>query len=119
MADNKETIIIVDDNKTNLTAARNNLSEQYAVFTVPSGEKLFFLLEKINPALILLDIEMPEMNGYEVLEKLKSADKTAYIPVIFLTANIDPENEAKGLNLGAVDYITKPFSRELLAKQID
>jgi len=110
---------MVDDDLTNLNIARNNLSGIYSIVTVPSGEKLFNLLEKITPALILLDIEMPEMNGYEVMKKLKEKETTAHIPVIFLTAKIDPSSEIEGLSLGAVDYITKPFSRELLIKRID
>jgi len=114
-----EIIIIVDDDITNLTAARNDLAGRYNVATVPSGEKLFQLLEKTSPALILLDIEMPDMSGFEVIKKLKSKEKTSHIPVIFLTAKIDPESEVEGLSLGAVDYITKPFSRELLLKRID
>jgi len=110
---------MVDDDITNLNIARNNLSGIYSIVTVPSGEKLFSLLDKITPSLILLDIEMPEMNGYEVMKKLKEKATTAHIPVIFLTAKIDPTSEIEGLNLGAVDYITKPFSRELLIKRID
>jgi len=110
---------MVDDDPTNLNVARNNLMGRYSIVTVPSGEKLFGLLDKISPSLILLDIEMPEMNGYEVMKKLKSNGKTAHIPVIFLTAKIDPASEIEGLSLGAVDYITKPFSRDLLIKRID
>jgi len=110
---------MVDDDITNLNVARNNLAGRYSIVTVPSGEKLFSLLDKISPSLILLDIEMPEMNGYEVMKKLKSDEKTAHIPVIFLTAKIDPASEIEGLSLGAVDYITKPFSRDLLIKRID
>ena len=116
---NREVIVMVDDDVTNLNVARNNLAGKYSIVTVPSGEKLFKLLEKISPSLILLDIEMPVMNGYEVMKKLKETKKTAHIPVIFLTAKIDPTSEIEGLSLGAVDYITKPFSRELLIKRID
>ncbi|MDR2542295.1 MAG: HD domain-containing protein [Treponema sp.] len=119
MDSDRNIIIMVDDDVTNLTTARNNLAGKYDIFTAPSGEKLFFLLDKIKPDLILLDIEMPEMNGFQVMEKLKKNEKVAYIPVIFLTAKIDPETEIEGLNLGAVDYITKPFSRELIIKRID
>ena len=114
----REIIIMVDDDITNLNVARNNLAGIYSIVTVPSGEKLFSLLEKISPSLILLDIEMPVMNGYEVMKKLKADDKTSNIPVIFLTAKIDPRSEIEGLDLGAVDYITKPFSKELLTKRI-
>jgi len=110
---------MVDDDITNLNVARNNLAGKYNIVTVPSGEKLFFLLKNITPSLILLDIEMPVMNGYEVLRILKENKMTADIPVIFLTARLDPKSEIAGLDLGAVDYITKPFSQELLIKRID
>ena len=115
----RKKIIMVDDDRTNLTVAKNTLSARYDVFTVPSGEKLFTLLEKVTPDLILLDVEMPEMDGYEVIKTLKTSASTNAIPVIFLTARIDPENEVKGLSLGAVDYITKPFSRQLLLQRIE
>jgi putative two-component system response regulator len=116
---NRKKIIMVDDDLTNLSVAKNSLTDKYDVFTVPSGKKLFQILERIIPDMILLDIEMPEMNGYEVIKVLKSNSATAHIPTVFLTANIDPESEVKGLNLGATDYITKPFSQELLLKRIE
>ena len=116
---NFSKIIIVDDDITNLTVAKNALTDRYIVYTAPSGAKLFQLLEKLTPDLILLDIEMPEMNGYEVIKNLKKKEKTTDIPVIFLTTIIDPLSEVKGLSLGAIDYITKPFSRELLLKRIE
>ena len=119
MSNSREVIIIVDDDATNLTVGKSTLSEKYDVFTTSSGEKLFSLLDRISPDLILLDIRMPGMDGYEVIERLKRSAKTEHIPVIFLTSRIDPGSEVKGLNLGAVDYITKPFSRELLLKRID
>ena len=119
MGKKREKIIIVDDVATNLTVAKIALSDKYDVFTAPSGEKLFSLMKRMTPDLILLDVEMPEMDGYEVITVLKNSEKTVHIPVIFLTGKIDPEHEIKGLNLGAVDYITKPFSRELLLKRID
>ena len=119
MSEVREKIIVVDDIATNLSIAKSALSDKYDVFTAPSGEKLLLLLGKLIPDLILLDIEMPEMDGYEVINNLKSSERTMDIPVIFLTGKINPEHEIKGLNLGAVDYITKPFSRELLLKRID
>ena len=91
MENNRETIIMVDDDITNLAVGKKNLAWKYNVFTAPSGEKLFLILEKVTPALILLDIEMPEMDGYEVIKKLKTNTQTERIPVIFLTAKIDPE----------------------------
>jgi len=119
MEKNLDLVVVVDDDLINMTTVKNNLSGQYSVVTVPSGEKLFALLEKVSPDLILLDVEMPAMDGYCVMEKLQSRENTAQIPVIFLTAKADTESEIKGLNLGAVDYIIKPFSRELLIKRID
>jgi putative two-component system response regulator len=119
MTNKKKLIIIVDDDITNLVVAKNNLSLKYDVFTVPSGEKLFSLLEKVSPDLILLDVNMPLMDGYQVIKILKENDKTAQIPVIFLTAKSDSKSELEGLSLGAIDYITKPFSPPLLFKRIE
>jgi len=110
---------MVDDDLTCLTVAKNHLVDRYDIFTIPSGNKLFQILEKVMPDLILLDIEMPDMNGYDVIKKLKSNKSVANIPVIFLTARIDPESEVQGLSLGAVDYLTKPFSKELFLKRIE
>ncbi|MDR3138672.1 MAG: response regulator [Treponema sp.] len=118
MDDSRKKVVLVDDNITNLTVGKNILINYYDIFTVPSGEKLFVLLEKIAPDLILLDIEMPSMNGYEVIKRLKAAEKTADIPVIFLTAKNDSTSELEGLSLGAMDYISKPFSPPLLLKRI-
>ncbi|MDR2532101.1 MAG: response regulator [Oscillospiraceae bacterium] len=119
MEERRKLIIIVDDDMTNLVVAKNNLTAKYDVFTVPSGEKLFSLLEKVTPDLILLDVNMPIMNGYEVITVLKKNEKTANIPVIFLTAKSDGKSELEGLSLGAIDYITKPFSPPLLFKRIE
>ena len=114
----QETIIMVDDDPTNLTVVKICLAQKFNFFTAPSGSKLFHILQKVTPDLILLDIEMPDIDGYEVIKILKSAKNTAHIPVIFLTANQNPESEIQGLNLGAVDYITKPFSNALLLRRI-
>lgn len=119
METNRKKIMLVDDNITNLTVGKNTLIDKYDVFTIPSGEKLFKMLEKVIPDMILLDVEMPEMNGYEVIEILKKQEKTAHIPVIFVTAKNDDGSELEGLSLGAIDYITKPFSPPLLLKRIE
>lgn len=119
MSDAKKMIFLVDDNPTNLTIGRNALIGDYNVITIPSGEKMLKMLEKSSPDLILLDVEMPEMNGYEAIKVLKSNVKTASIPVIFLTAKVDINSELEGLSLGALDYITKPFSPPLLLKRIE
>ncbi len=112
-------IYLVDDNAINLNTGKTALQDTYTVVTIPSGEKLMQLLPLKKPSLILLDVEMPGMSGYEVLEIMKKNPDTAEIPVIFLTGKTDPENELKGLSLGAVDYITKPFSPPLLLKRIE
>jgi len=119
MENSRSKIIMVDDNITNLTVAKNLLADTYNFFTVPSGKKLFQILEKLTPDLILLDIEMPEMNGFETIEMLKSKENFSSIPVIFLTADNSSEKKEKGLSLGAVDYITKPFTKELLVKRME
>jgi len=115
--DNRK-IIIVDDNAANLSVGRNLLKPFYEVFPAPSAAKLFGLLDKFIPDLILLDVNMPEMNGYEAIKVLKADSRFADIPVIFLTAKNDEESELEGFDLGAVDYITKPFSGPLLLKRI-
>jgi putative two-component system response regulator len=119
MKNGRHTIFLVDDNMTNLTTGKIILRDRYDIFSIPSGAKLFEILEKVRPDLILLDIEMPEMNGYQALEKLKREKKTRDIPVVFLTARSDPGSELEGLNLGAIDYISKPFSPPLLLKRIE
>jgi len=115
----RKKIVVVDDDETYLTIARKVLMDRHDVFTVVSAKKLFRFLEKVKPDLILLDIEMPEIGGYEVIRILKASEDTAQIPVIFLTARSDAESELTGLQLGAVDYIAKPFSQELLLKRIE
>jgi putative two-component system response regulator len=119
MENNYEKLILVDDNPSNLRAGKNVLSERYEVYTAPSAAKLFDILKDIKPGMILLDIEMPEMNGYEAIKILKSKEETRDIPVIFLTGKTDTENELEGLDLGAIDYITKPFVPPLLLKRIE
>ncbi|GHV41707.1 hypothetical protein AGMMS49546_18200 [Spirochaetia bacterium] len=119
MENEQALIILVDDNPTNLMNGINVLSEKYNIFTAPSAKKMFTLLEKHHPDLILLDIEMPEMNGYEAIKILKEKSETRDIPVIFLTGKSDTNDELDGLNLGAIDYITKPFVPSLLLKRIE
>jgi len=94
------------------------LSDYYRVFTLPSASGMFDLLRSIKPDLILLDIMMPEMNGFEALKILKSENEYAGIPVIFLTSRNDPITESLGLERGAVDFIAKPFSGPVLINRI-
>jgi putative two-component system response regulator len=99
--------------------AQSALSPEVKVLTMQSAEKMFLLLPKIMPDLILLDIQMPEMNGLEALEILKQNERWQNIPVIFLTAEQNPESEDRGLELGALDYIHKPFSANVLRRRIN
>jgi putative two-component system response regulator len=119
MEKQRQIIMLVDDNMASLTMGKNILKDKYNVFPIPSGEKLFDILQKVTPDLILLDIAMPEMDGYEVIKKLKANRKTQDIPVVFLTSRDDPGNELEGLSLGAIDYVSKPFSPALLTQRIE
>ena len=114
----RKTIFVVDDNDTNLSKAEEGLENSYDVMTIPSGARLFMMLKKIQPHLILLDILMPEMDGFEVLDKLKKSEEYREIPVIFLTAQNDPEVETRGFEAGVVDFITKPFSTTVLLNRV-
>lgn len=115
----KKTIFLVDDETTNLTIGKEALSGIYNVFTLNSAEALFNMLKNVEPDLILLDINMPKMDGYEAIEKLKSMEKTKKIPVIFLTSLNDEQAEMKALQLGAVDFVMKPFSTPILIRRIE
>jgi PAS domain S-box-containing protein len=111
-------IVLVDDNLATLNQGKALLQSFYKVYTVQSAATLFENLEFDIPDLILLDVEMPEMDGFETIKKLKADPRYKDIPVIFLTAKSDEESERKGFSLGAVDYIAKPFSGPLLQKRI-
>jgi len=111
-------IIIVDDNMSSLTQGRNMLKNFYEVYPAPSAAKLFEILDNVLPDLILLDIAMPEVDGYETINRLKINPRFAEIPVIFLTALDGDSDELEGLDRGATDYIAKPFSAPLLLKRI-
>ncbi len=115
----RQTIMFVDDNPINLTLGKNMLQDYYEVYALPSAERLFKFLEVVTPDLILLDIRMPEMDGYEVIRILKNDARYADIPVIFVTTKAMETDELKGLELGAADYVTKPFSAAILLKRIE
>jgi putative two-component system response regulator len=119
VAQKRRTLFIVDDNLTNLNIAKDILSEEYNVITIPSAKKMFDMLGKVIPDIILLDVEMPEMNGYDAIRILKADDKYKEIPIIFITVRGDSSSELMGLSLGAVDYISKPFAPQLLVKRIE
>ncbi|MDR0863073.1 MAG: response regulator [Oscillospiraceae bacterium] len=119
MESDRKIILVVDDNPVNLTYAKEILRDKFKVYPVPSAEIMFDLLENILPDLILLDIEMPDMTGYEAMAKIQENPVLAEVPVVFLTAKLEEVSELEGLNLGAIDYITKPFSPPLLVKRIE
>jgi len=119
MEDKKRTIFLVDDDMTNLTIGKKALKGHFNVFAINSGQSMLDMLENLKPNLILLDVNMPEMDGHEAIKRLKENTTTADIPVIFLTALSDEAMELKGLSLGAIDYITKPFSAPLLLKRLE
>lgn len=109
------TILIVDDNKRNLQVLGNILHEQhYKVAMAINGLSAIKLAHQLQPDIIILDIMMPEMNGFEVCARLKENIETKDIPVIFLTAKVESEDIVEGFNLGGVDYITKPFKKDEL-----
>ncbi len=111
-------IVIVDDNVTNLKFAEQALKPYYKVTLLTSAAQTMKFLSKRTPDLILLDINMPEINGYEIFSKIKSIDRLKQIPIIFLTALNDVESELKCLKLGALDFISKPFAPELMLSRI-
>ncbi|MDR0273661.1 MAG: response regulator, partial [Clostridiales bacterium] len=115
----RKKIILVDDNMASLTIGRDILKAHYEVYPAPSAVKMFEILEKILPQMILLDVDMPDINGFEAIKKLKADTRLSNIQVIFLTAMSDEASELKGLELGALDYIYKPFSAPLLLKRIE
>jgi len=119
MPEKRKTIFLVDDEIINLKMGKNALLDIYNVFAIESGESMLELLDDVIPDLILLDVKMPGMDGYEVILRLKAMKKAASIPVVFLTSLNDEAMELKGLSLGAADYITKPFSVPLLLKRIE
>jgi putative two-component system response regulator len=113
------TLLLVDDNVTNLQVLRETLEDLGArILVAKSGAAALAIVERTHPDLILLDIMMPEIDGYEVCRRLKADEATRQIPVLFLTALGDPEDEAKGLALGAVDYITKPIHPDLVRARV-
>ncbi|MDR2404299.1 MAG: response regulator [Spirochaetaceae bacterium] len=115
----RKKIVLVDDSIINLKIGRKVLGRLYDVYTVPSGEKLLNLLKTVVPNLILLDIDMPVMNGFEVLSCLKADNHTRDIPVIFLSSVSDSHSEDTGLSMGAVDYVSKPYTPSLLCNRIE
>lgn len=115
----RKKIIYVDDINFSLLTVRARLRQHYEIYPAQSAEKLFEILENIRPDLILLDINMPEPNGFEIIKTLKSTMRFSHIPVIFLTGGNDKKTAVKAMGLGAADYVTKPFSDAELISRIE
>ncbi|WP_105181607.1 response regulator [Pseudoalteromonas sp. T1lg21] len=111
-------ILVVDDEPANLKVIREVLAKDYRLSFAKSGELALQLIENEPPKLILLDIMMPDMSGFEVCKVLKANPKTAHIPVIFVTALSHEQDESEGFALGAVDYITKPISPAIVRARV-
>jgi len=107
--ENKKGILIIDDEKSNIIALTHFLREDYSVFVTRDSRDALEMVEDHRPDIILLDIIMPEMDGYEVISALKKSKKANDIPVVFISGLVSPEAIKKGFSLGASDYITKPF----------
>lgn len=115
--DSRKTILLVDDHPVNIDYMALILSDEYNIMIATSGEEAIDKAMK-QPDLILLDIVMPDMDGYEVCRKIKSAPALSNIPIIFVTGMDEPEDEVKGLSLGAVDYFTKPMHAAITLARI-
>lgn len=111
-------IMIAEDSHTNLDILYDALKDTFEIAVAMDGNSALNVIEDIIPDLILLDIEMPGIDGYEVCRIIKSKEKTKNIPVIFITAHSSFNYEAKGLELGAADFITKPFNVDLVKARI-
>ena len=118
MEPNKHSILIVDDESTNLIALTHILSPDYTVRSAVNGHDAVNTAEKFLPDVILLDILLPDIDGFTVISMLKNSNKTKNIPVIFITGLDSRDDEEKGLALGAADYITKPFSSAIVKLRV-
>ncbi|MCL2180543.1 MAG: response regulator [Treponema sp.] len=115
----RKKIIYVDDMNYNLIAFKKALGQFYEIYTIESADKMYKLLENINADLIVLDVNMPDVDGYKTIKNLKSDERYSSIPVIFLTSNVDREDVVKGLSLGASDYLVKPFDAKKISASIE
>jgi len=119
MSENEKwSILVVDDTETNIDILVETLDEEYDVSVAMDGESALELVAEEPPDIILLDIMMPGMDGYEVCERLKADDKTKKIPIIFITAKTEVVDETKGFELGAADYIVKPISPPVVKARV-
>ncbi|RBP76019.1 two-component system response regulator [Marinobacter nauticus] len=118
MLTDTKTLLLVDDEPANLQVLRNVLSDHYRLLFAKDGERALELARSEKPDLVLLDVMMPGMSGYEVCKTLKAGQDTRAIPVIFVTALSDADDEARGFELGAVDYLTKPVNAAIVRARV-
>ena len=114
----KRSILVVDDENSNIMVLSHILSPDYTVYVAKNGKNAIHAAEKYLPDIILLDIIMPEMDGYAIIAALKESEKTRDTPVIFITGLNNADDEERGLTLGAVDYIIKPFSPAIVKLRV-
>ena len=117
--ENKHSILIIDDEKANLITLKHMLGNEYKLYAAKTGFEGIALAKKHLPDLILLDIMMPVMNGYEVFTTLKNSKATENIPVIFVSGLTDEDNVEKGMAMGVADYITKPFKSYIVKLRVE
>ena len=115
----KNKLLIIDDDTTTLMELIGILKQEYTISTAKSGMSALENIGKTAPDLILLDLIMPGMSGFDVMTKLNQSDSTMNIPVILISGAIDIDDERKGLTLGAVDYIRKPFDEVIVKQRVD
>lgn len=114
----KQNILVVDDTPENIDVLRGILKNDYGIRAATNGQLALKIIERQCPDLVLLDVMMPEMDGYEVCRRIKSNSETADIPVIFVTAKVETEDEQTGFDAGAIDYITKPLNPALVRARV-
>jgi len=116
--DERPTVLLVDDEATNLQVLRHTLNDRYRLVFARDGQRALEIVRSTPPDLVLLDIMMPGLSGFDVLRQLKADQSTSGIPVIFVSALADAASEEKGLELGAVDFITKPFNPHIVRARV-
>ena len=119
--DNSDIILIVDDDFINRMILTEILQDDYQIIEAANGTETFKILyeDKIIPTVVLLDIIMPDIDGFQVLERIKHEEETKNIPVLFITASDSDETESRGLKFGAADYVTKPFNHDVVRARVD
>ena len=114
----KKTVFIVDDCETTLRQAKEVLDDHYKILTMTSADKMFDMLGKLTPNLILLDLEMPGTDGFVAMKRLQQNKNFSSVPVIFFTSHCDEEIEAQCFEIGAADFISKPFTSQGLLQRV-